>query len=149
VNERDDDFVDPIPARLTLSDGAFVDIKQRLNHGETEDLFGAIAPHGLTSRRVVRTATIDAYLLSWSLTRKGVPVPMSPELPPPVRLDTIRALRQERAIEIYDAITAHEATLTAAREAEKKTLAGAASAAVISPSPSAVGGPSPSDPSER
>ena len=140
-----EDFVDPIPERLTLRGGHFVDIRRRLNHGETEDMFALIAPHGLMDRKVVRTAKIEAYLLSWSLTNKGVPVPMSPELPPKVRLDTIRSLSHDRAIEIFEAIEAHEARMDAAREAQKKTSAGVPPAGATSPLLSAPDGGSISD----
>lgn len=146
MHDEDDDFADPIPHRLTLSGGHFVDIKQRLNHGETEDMYAVIAPHGLTNRRVVRTAKIDAYLLGWSLTKKGVPVPMSlasETFSAQARLDTIRSLSQRRAIEIYDAIEAHEAAM----DAKKKIPPGANGAAVISPSRSGAAGGSASDPS--
>ena len=144
-----DDFVDPVPERLPLSGGQFVDIKQRLNHGETEDMYARIAPHGLQNRREVRTAKIDAYLLGWSLTKKGVPVPMSPELPAQTRVDTIRALHQDRAVEIYDAIEAHEEKMAAERAAQKKILDGKPVGEATLPSPSAVGGPSRSKRSER
>jgi hypothetical protein len=145
--DSEDDFPDPVLERLALRGGHFVDIKRRLTHGETEDMYAEIAPHGLQNRRVVRTAKIDAYLVAWSLLRKGVPVPMSlatPEFPAQARLDTIRSLSQDRAIEIYTAIDAHEAAMNA----KKKIPPAAPGAAVSSSSPSAVAGASPSDPSE-
>jgi hypothetical protein len=147
----DDDFVDPVPERLKLRGGQFVDIKRQLNHGESEDMYAVISPHGLQNRRVVRTAKIDAYLLSWSLTKKGVPVPMSlptPDFSAQARLDTIRSLSQRRALEIYDAIQAHEVKLEAEADAKKKIQPGASGAATTSPSPSAADGPSASDKSE-
>lgn len=138
-----DDFPDPIATRLTLADGQFVDIRQRLTHGETDDMYDVIYPHGLMNRRVVRTAKIDAYLLGWSLTKKGVPVPMSPDLDAQTRLDTIRSLDPTRALEIYQAIEAHETAM----DAKKKIPPGAPAAGAISPSPSGAAGASVSAPS--
>jgi hypothetical protein len=136
--EDDDDFVTPVPIRLPLSGGRFVDIKERLTHGETEDMYALIWPHGLMDRRVARTAKINAYLLSWSLMRQGTPVPMSPALDAQTRLDTIRGLQPDRAVEIYEAIAAHEAVL----DAKKKIPPGAPAAGTTSPSPAAAAGDS-------
>jgi hypothetical protein len=148
--ERDDDFPDPVPERLTLHDGQFVDVKRELTHGETEDLYAAIYPYGMQDRRMVRTAKIDAYLLQWSLTKKGVPVPMAPaskEFPAQARLDTIRSLSARRALEIYNAIETHEAKHEAAAAAKKKIPAGAPVAGPSSPSPSGPATDSPPAPS--
>jgi hypothetical protein len=134
-----DDFVTPEPVRLSLIGGQFIDIKKRLNHGETEDMYTRMSPHGgVLNRRELRTAKILAYLLGWSLTNHGVPVPMAPELPEQTRIDTIRSLDPDRAVELYRAIEAHEEAMDRARaaESEKKTDE------TISPSPSAAAGPS-------
>jgi hypothetical protein len=37
-------FVRPEPSRLTISGGDYIDIKKRLNHGETEDMYARWAP---------------------------------------------------------------------------------------------------------
>jgi len=138
-----DDFDDPESVRLPLTDGKYVDIKKRLNHGETEDLFARISPYGVgVNRREVRTAKIDAYLLAWNLTKKGEPVPMSPDLPENVRTDTIRNLTSARAVEIHKAIEAHEEKEAVARADEKKTSATTPPADPILPLPSAAAGPS-------
>ncbi|MEP7304217.1 MAG: hypothetical protein ABJA98_01740 [Acidobacteriota bacterium] len=138
-----DDFDDPEQQRLTLTDGKYVDIKKRLNHGETEDLFARISPYGVgVNRREVRTAKIEAYLLGWNLTKKGVPVPMSPDLPENVRIDTIRAMTTGRAVEIHQAIEAHEAAMEQAAGDLKKTRGGTPAVDPISPLPSAPAGPS-------
>lgn len=132
------DFVKPEPVRLPLSGGAYVDITKRLTHGQTEDMFARMAPDAKTLiRREVRTAKILAYLIGWSLTIDGTPVPMSPGLPEQQRLDTIRSLDPDRAVEIYDAIEAHEA-----REAKKKLLSVAPVADASLPSPSVAAGTS-------
>jgi hypothetical protein len=140
-----DDFVTPIPERLPLSGGQSVDIKRRLNHGETEDMYARMAPlaGGPVHRRDVRTAKLLAYIVGWSLTQDGVPVAMSPELPEQTRLDTIRSLDPDRAAEMHRAIEAHEEAMDAAREAQKKIPHGAPAADRISASPSEPAGASP------
>lgn len=143
-----DDFEDPEQTRLTLTDGRWVDIKTRLTHGETEDLFARMSLFGVgVVRREVRTAKIDAYLIGWNMTKKGVPVPMSLALPENVRTDTIRAMRSDRAIEIYKAIEAHEEADAKVRADLKKTTGTMPSGDLILPSPSAPAGLSaPSEP---
>jgi hypothetical protein len=67
------DFVRPEPIRLSLSGGHYIDIKKRLNHGETEDMYARWAPFVVPgqpanlNRREVRTAKVLTYLLGWSL----------------------------------------------------------------------------------
>jgi hypothetical protein len=141
-----DDFTKPEPCRLPLSDGQFVDIKRRLNHGETEDMYARISPYGVgVNRREVRTAKIAAYLLGWSLTRDGKPVPMTPlggDMDEQERIDTIRGLDPDRAAEIHKAIEAHEDAEAAARAALKKTPGGTPAGEPISSSHSAPAGAS-------
>lgn len=139
-----DDFTDPEPFRLVLSDGSkYVDIKKRLTHGETEDMYARISPYGVgVNRREVRTAKISAYILGWNLTRKGAPIPMSQELPEQERIDTLRGLDPDRATEIHKAIEAHEEAEAAARAALKKTAAGTPAATATFSSPCAQGGAS-------
>jgi hypothetical protein len=137
-----DDFVQPVPERLPLIGGKHVDVKRRLNHGETEDMYARIYSFGVTNRKEVRTAKIVAYLLGWSLTRNGQPVPYTPELPEQERIDTVRSLDPDRALEIYTAIEAHEDAMAAARQEEKKILNGGPIANATSASPSAAAGAS-------
>lgn len=137
-----EDFVTPERHRLTLADGQYVDITKRLNHGEAEDLNERIWPGGGFNRRMVRTARIVAYVLGWSLTKDGAPVPYSLELPEQTRIDTVRALSQDRAVEIFKAIEAHEEAMAQERTEKKRIPAGSPDGAAISSSPSAVTGPS-------
>lgn len=138
------DFVRPEPQRLTLSDGKFIDIRKRLTHGETEDMYTRMSPHAdVLNRREVRTAKILAYLLGWSLTDDdGTPAPMAPTLPEQTRLDTIRSLDPDRAVEMWHAIEAHEDAMDQARQAQKKILSGSPNGRATSPSPSVVIGES-------
>jgi hypothetical protein len=137
-----DDFVSPAPHRLTLSDGQFVDIRKRLNHGEREDMFARIAPSGVLDRRWVRTAKLLAYVIGWSLTKDGAPVPMSPDLPEQDRIDVFRALDPDRAVQIHEAIEAHETAMEQERAAQKKILSGSPAANATSALPSVPAGPS-------
>lgn len=136
-----DDFVKPIPVRLPLAGGQYIDVRKRLTHGETEDMYARIMPHGFDiDRREVRTAKIVAYLTGWSLTLGDKPVPMSPDLPEQTRRDTIRSLDPDRAFEIYKAIEAHEQATDEERAAQKKILNGGPDAPETSTSPGAVAG---------
>lgn len=137
-----DDFVTPEPVRLTLSAGRFVDIAKRLNHGETEDMYARMSPHGIVETREVRTAKILAYVIGWSLMRAGTPVPMSRDLPEQARIDTIRSLDPDVAAEIHEAIQQHEEATTKARAAQKKILSGSPPDASTSGSPSEPAGAS-------
>lgn len=136
-----DRFVDPELTRLPLSGHDYIDIQKRLNHGDREDMFARMAPYitaGEKTRydsREVRTAKVLAYLMGWSFTRKGEPVPFSVSLPEQARLDTIRALDPDTFDEIHHAIEAHEDAMVKARAAEKNGQGGENAASAISPSP--------------
>jgi hypothetical protein len=140
------DFVKPEPQRLSISGNHFIDIKKRLNHGEREDMFARITPYVVAGeqiqmdRREVRTAKVLMYLVGWSLTDEGVPVPMSPVLSEADRLDTIRSLDPDRFDEIHKAIEAHEEAYAKEQDAKKKTLATEPALPATSPSPAAVTG---------
>lgn len=139
-----DDFVVPHTERLPLSGGQYVDIRKRLNHGETEDMLDRMmTPLGTLNRRWVRTGKILAYLLGWSLTRDGEPrepIPFSLAMSEQDRIDTIRSLDPDRAVEIYKAIEAHEEATDQKRAAQKKILNGGRKDEATSPSPSSAGG---------
>ena len=107
--------VEPEIERLALSDGDFIDIKKRLNHGEQEDLFARMSPLQTPGEKIrldsreVRTAKVLVYLVGWSLIDKALkPIPMSPDLPESVRLSAIRSVDPESFTEMHDAIRAHE-----------------------------------------
>lgn len=135
------DFVTPEPIRVSLSGGKYIDIQKRLSHGQTEDMYARMSPHAISlERREVRTAKILAYLLGWSLTMDGIPVPYHPQLPESERNDLIRNLDPDLAIEIYEAIQTHELALDKARTEEKKRQAGSSGAGVTSPLPPTVTG---------
>jgi isocitrate lyase len=136
------DFPDPEAVRLSLADGAFIDVKKRLTHGERDDMYGLMAPSVTpgAKRSEVRTIQVATYLLGWSLTKRGAPVPMSPDLSEDARMATVRSLSPERFDEIYTALMRHIEAQAAAREAEKNVQGGANGSSAISPSPSGVTG---------
>lgn len=129
------DFVKPEIVRLPLSGGQFIDVKKRLSHGEREDMFASMSPFvtpGETStiiRSTVRTEKVLTYLVGWSLTDDGAPVPISPNTPRQERVDNIRMLSTDRFDEIFQAIVAHEEGASA-----KKLHDGAPESSAISPS---------------
>jgi hypothetical protein len=141
------DFVKPEPHRITISGNHFIDIKKRLNHGEREDMYARIAPYVVPgepahlNRREVRTAKVLTYLVGWSLTDEGMPVPMSAVLSEADRLDTIRSLDPDRFDEIHGAIEAHEEAYDKELAKKKKIQAGENGSSQTSPSPVAVTGP--------
>lgn len=132
-------FVTPEAVRLTLSGGQTIDIAKRLTHGETEDMYGRM----LASRSALRTEKILAYLVGWSLMRDDKPVPYSRSMSDQERLDTIRALDPDVAVEIHTAIEAHEAAEDKARAERKNGKGGTPASDAISPSPVVSDGPSP------
>lgn len=140
-------FVNPEPIRLTISGGDYIDIKKRLNHGETEDMYARWAPFIVPGqptnldRREFRTAMVLTYLLGWSLTYDdGTPVPFSPVLPETERLDTLRSLDPDRFTDIYAAIQKHEQAYDAEQAKKKNGQVTAPPAPATSPSPVAVTG---------
>jgi hypothetical protein len=157
-----DDFVTPEAIRLPLRrvtvspdgkialgalvDGKFIDVKKRLNHGESDEMWARMSPYVVPGqemridRREVRTAKVLAYLVGWSFTNNGAPVPMSPDLPDTVRISTINNLDPERFAEIFHAIEAHETAMEAERAREKNAPDGATASPAISPSPDAAAG---------
>lgn len=140
------DFVKPEVARLSLEDGKYVDVKKRLNHGESEDMYALMSPfvgvdgRAQVNRREVRTAKVLSYLVGWSLLNDGTPVAMSLDMPDTARRDTINSLDPDRFNEIYEAIEQHENAMFQERAAEKKGRDGAKPSPVISPSPVVVTG---------
>jgi hypothetical protein len=124
------DFVTPDVVRLTLADGAWIDIKRRLSHGEREDMYARMMPYHVPGHPPrfatveMRTARVAAYLVNWSLAHNGTPEPIGPELPEAVRIATLRNLEADRFDEIFAALEAHEDAEAAAREAKKKRPAG-------------------------
>ena len=91
-------FVQPKIARLPLSDGDWIEVKQSLNVGEWFDMFASVGETKM--RRDLVRAQIVAYLVEWSLRDPdGQPVPFSAAALGHLDIETYR--------EIDDAIAAH------------------------------------------
>ena len=135
-----DRIVEPEIVRLPISDGDFIDVKKRLNHGEHDDYLARIAPFQTPGQplqmatRHIRTGMVVGYLVGWSLTHKGKPIPMSPDLPENERIDILNSLDRETFAEIHKAIDQHEDTVEAAAAAAKNGKGGANESSAISPS---------------
>jgi len=113
-------LVTPSTARLPLSNGDFLIVKQRLNAGETLDLFERAGPdHDLTQPGAIQKipatkvgmAIVTAYLLDWSLTdQDGAVIPIH-GVSPAEKEAALRLLDFDSLIEIMNAITAHDAAM--------------------------------------
>lgn len=112
-------FVVPNVVRLPLSDGDWIEVKERLTVGEarraTQSFVGSITSEGA---RTPNTAELGlgqvlAYLVDWSF-RDANDKPVS------VSFDAIKALDIEAFREIDDALDAH-ITRVDAEDAKKKT----------------------------
>jgi hypothetical protein len=111
-------FVQPDVARLTLSDGDFVDVKKQLNAGEQRRLFAHmmrdLSPGDkvtLIPEQVGRTK-LEAYIVGWSFVdADGKPVPVSPS--------AIDNLDTETYAEMVKAIDDHETQQEKEREARR------------------------------
>lgn len=142
-----DTIVKPKTVRLSLSDGQFLDVKRRLNAGEQQDLFAAMAPYLTAGEKPqlksqsVMTAKILAYLLGWSLMDEGVPIPMSPDMPEGARLATLRSLDPDVFREVREAIDSHETAVDLELEEAKKMRGNSRTSSNSSPLPSDVTGP--------
>ncbi len=139
-------FVRPDTTRLPISEGDYVDVKARLNHGEREDFFAAIAPFdsdgkSKINRKLLRTTRLLTYVLGWSLTDgDGKPVAYTPDMPEDQRMNLIRGLDGETFDEIHAAILKHEADIEAEREVRKKMHGDEIVSPAISASPAPVTG---------
>lgn len=141
-----DRIVEPETERLTISDGDYIDVKKRLNHGESDDYFARISPFQTPGEpikmetRQIRTSKVLAFLLGWSLTQKGKPIPYSIDMTEGARLATLNSLDPASFTEIFKAIDTHETTTDAEDEARKNGQGRGTESSAISPSPAPVDG---------
>ena len=141
-----DRIVEPDSERLYISDGDYIDVKKRLNHGEHDDYLARISPFQTPGEpvrmetRQIRTSKVLAYLLGWSLTQKNKPIPYSDDMPEKARIDVLNSLDKETFKEIHAAIDAHEDKSEATSAAAKNGTGGANESPAISPSPAVVPG---------
>lgn len=118
--------VDVVPLALN---GDTITLKRRLNHGEAVQARARMFPRnadGTIQRDPARyqEQLVLAYLVDWNLTDNGRAVPLR-GLPDADRLSTLNALDDDDFLEIVAAVEAHTQRQAEAREAEKKTQAGA------------------------
>jgi hypothetical protein len=103
-------FVEPKLARLPLSDGEWIEVKDVLNVGEWFDMFATLGEAKM--RRDLVRAQILAYVVGWSLRdASGQPVPFSGEALAHLDLETYK--------EIDEAVGAHINAQEAAKVEEK------------------------------
>lgn len=112
------DFVDPVTVRLPLPEGQFLDVKKYLTHGEEHEIFtrqlDSKSVVGETPRlnlQQVGKSKLMVYIVGWSLTKNGQPVPFSEA--------ALDGLPGEGYAAIRDAVDQHEATMDAERMARK------------------------------
>jgi hypothetical protein len=120
-------FVEPKTVRLPLTEGYFIDIKNELTAGETNDVYEQLTvsvPAGSPLRvspKQFNVARMLAYILGWNFTnRQGEPVAFS--------RDALNNLEWDTYNEIRVALDDHEAR----RAEEKKLQAGATEFSPIS-----------------
>lgn len=138
----------PETVTLSLSDGDWILIKKRLNHGEREAAFARQYTAGEDGKnrpnlmQQTGLAKITAHLIDWSLIDPaGAKIRIRGLQLPDVE-NAIHALDPEDVDEILEAINGHNARIDAERAAEKKTRLSASSASPTSALPSVPDGPS-------
>jgi len=134
-------FVGPQTVRLPLSDGEFITVKERLNAGEEQDMFADMVLDMTAGEKVhldpksVQMAKVLAYLVGWSLTDDGAPVPMAPTQSVAERRSALRSVDGDTFREIREAIDAHEKAVEQASTDRKNGQAGERESNKTSPSP--------------
>jgi len=114
-------FPKPTTIRLPLSDGEWVEVKTRLTAGEYRDRLTREYIQGTDGlmridMRQTGLALIVSYVVAWSLTSDGAPVPFSEDALLATDIDTFREIRV--------AVEAHDEADAAALSAEKNDQAG-------------------------
>lgn len=129
------DFVRPEVVRLPLSRGRWIDVKKRLNAGESRKMFARVVKEMTAGAKAVLDpekvglTQLQSYILGWSFTDdEGHPVPFT--------VDALDNLDPDLYSEMIKAIEQHEEKQTAEREKEKNGQSGvtASSATLSSPS---------------
>lgn len=136
-------FVRPGSRRLTLSDGAWLLVKERLTAGEYRaHLKRSSAVQDDGKRRLdsldLGPSLVIAYLIDWSLEMEAPIREMSAE----ALMGVLDTLDTERFQEVKAAIEAHDDAMIAEREREKNGTGGEKKLSAISPSPFAAAGAS-------
>lgn len=139
-------IVRPDTTRLTISNGDWLLVKKRLNHGERQAAFARkYITEGTVARLDLRRMGMDqvlSYLLDWSLTDLEEKPLVIRGQPPDVVESLLNMIDDESFDEIALAITQHEEAMAKEREQEKKLQGGSSPVPSTSASPSTVDGPS-------
>lgn len=138
-------FVKPKEVVLPLPSGETLIVKARLNTGEQRERFdrmvSTVNGRPVVDPMKVGHASVLAYLLDWTVTDEGRPVPIR-GLSPDELTRVLNNLESEDYRTIIQAIDAHEKAQDALWEAQKKTTpTGAIASSATLPSPSAATGP--------
>jgi hypothetical protein len=136
----------PETRRIEISDGDWILVRKRLTHGETQEAFKRRYLSGVDGRVQIDPvqighAQILAYLVDWSMTTPdGDAIPIRGQGPDFVE-GALNSFDDDTVAEILAAIRQHEADMSEAREAEKKTIpTGAIESSPTSISPVSVTG---------
>lgn len=128
----------PKTRRLMISDGDWLLVKERLNHGEYQELLARryIADQNgvVVNMHKAGWEKIAVYLVDWSLEGlDGQVLPIMGKSPDAID-QALCLIDDESVTEIKKAIEAHVTAMEEARAASKKTLDGATESSAISPS---------------
>lgn len=134
----------PETQKLDISNGDWLLVKKRLNHGERQAMFARkyeSTPFG--SRVNLTTVGLEkpvTYLLDWSLVGPDGQQIVIKGLSAVEVEHALNALDEDTFQEIVAAIDRHEAAMQKERAAEKNAQGGASASPAISPSPDAAAG---------
>jgi hypothetical protein len=131
-------FVQPSTVTLTLPNGDALIVRAQLNAGQARARWTRMyranedGTHHVDLMQVA-VATVTAFLVDWHLQDDDMPIAgLSPE----DLADVLDNMKPDDFKEIETAINAHEATITARRNAQKKTTpTGAIESSPTLPSP--------------
>jgi len=128
-------FVAPRSVRIPLSEGDWIEIKERLSIGDaraaTASFIGSYTKDGSRTPNLetLGMGEVLAYLLDWSFRDEN-------DKPVKVSLEAVKALDMDTYAEVEAAISGHSAALNAAdAEREKKIPNGETSSSGTSSSP--------------
>jgi hypothetical protein len=133
------------PVRVTLSDGQWIELKERLNHGEHQQMMERLyltLENGDLRRQPLKWADVlvTTYLVNWSYTDpSGRPIVIRGISRNDLQ-STLDNLDQEIFQEILDAVEAHASRMAAERAEKKTTRRGDGASPRTSPSLVAVTG---------
>ena len=117
-------FVTPTEVRLPISGGDYLIVKERLTMGEATDRTARMLNAEGTAVDPLKygRAQVQAYLVDWSLTDDDGRVVSIRHQAPETVAAVLENLEPDDFREILEAIDAHEARMTAAREEKKEPV---------------------------